>query len=336
MQKSATYEAQPKPMCESHAAQGVRRVAAIDIGTVTCRMLVADVDASGEIHELTREYAITNLGEGVDATHRLKPEAIERVAVTVKQYLAKLDAICAAKPTATPPRVVAIATSASRDAENSADFSNRLHDLGVDVRVIPGETEAALSFAGATAEFPGEQAVVVDVGGGSTEVVAGAAGEAPALAHSFDIGCRRVTERFLPSDPPTNEEIASARCWMREEMAPYFRRIHDEKLSGGRMVAVAGTATTMVSIREKMAEYDSSRVHKARVTREELDEIARNLATKPLSARRNVVGLDPGRAPVIVAGCLILQTVMDLLGVDSFTVSESDILQGIVLRVTAD
>lgn len=316
--------------------RGVRRVAAIDIGTVTCRMLVADVDESGRLYELTREYAIANLGEGVDATRRLKPEAIDRVAEIVERYLAKLKALCAAEPEAIEPRIVAIATSASRDAENSAEFTSRLHNLGVDVRVIPGELEAALSFAGATAEFPGERVVVVDVGGGSTEVVAGSAGESPELAHSFDIGCRRITERFLASDPPTADEISSARRWMRKEMEPYFGRIRAANPSYGRMIAVAGTATTMVSIRESMAEYDSARVHKACVSREDLDEIERRLATIPLAARKNVIGLDPGRAPVIVAGCLILQTIMDLLGADSFTVSESDILQGIVLRMTAD
>ena len=316
--------------------RGVRRVAAIDIGTVTCRMLVADVDEVGRLRELTREYAIANLGEGVDATHRLKPEAIDRVAEIVERYLAKLKALCATEPEAIKPRIVAIATSASRDAENSTEFTSRLHNLGVDVRVIPGELEAALSFTGATAEFPGERVVVVDVGGGSTEVVAGSAGESPELAHSFDIGCRRITERFLASDPPTADEISSARRWMRKEMEPYFGRIRAANPSYGRMIAVAGTATTMVSIRESMAEYDSGRVHKARISREDLDKIERRLATVPLAARKNVIGLDPGRAPVIVAGCLILQTIMDLLGTDSFTVSESDILQGIVLRMTAD
>ena len=313
----------------------VCRVAAIDIGTVTCRMLVADVDAQGGMRELCREYAIANLGEGVDATHRLKPQAIERVAGIVKRYLAKLESLNDAvyNPFSLKPRIVALATSASRDAENAADFTNRMRDLGVEVRVIPGELEAALSFSGATAEFPGESAVVVDVGGGSTEVVAGQSGNAPALAKSFDIGCRRMTERFLKTDIPTKAEIEAARTWMRDQMAPYFAELHSHGFTGARMVAVAGTATTVVSIREAMETYDSSRVHKARVTRGQLDDIASCLGSQPLTTRRQTVGLDPDRAPVIVAGFLILQTIMDLLGVSEFTVSESDILQGIVLRV---
>ena len=313
----------------------VCRVAAIDVGTVTCRMLVADVDAQGGMRELCREYAIANLGEGVDATHRLKPQAIERVADIVKRYLAKLESLNDAvyNPFSLKPRIVALATSASRDAENAADFTNRMRDLGVEVRVIPGELEAALSFSGATAEFPGESAVVVDVGGGSTEVVAGQSGNAPALAKSFDIGCRRMTERFLKTDIPTKAEIEAARTWMRDQMAPYFAELHSHGFTGARMVAVAGTATTVVSIREAMETYDSSRVHKARVTRGQLDAIAGRLGSQPLTIRRQTVGLDPDRAPVIVAGFLILQTIMDLLGVSEFTVSESDILQGIVLRV---
>lgn len=313
----------------------VCRVAAIDIGTVTCRMLVADVDAQGGMRELCREYAIANLGEGVDATHRLKPQAIERVAGIVERYLAKLELLNDAvhNPFSLKPRIVALATSASRDAENAADFTNRMRDLGVEVRVIPGELEAALSFSGATAEFPGESAVVVDVGGGSTEVVAGQSGNAPALAKSFDIGCRRMTERFLKTDIPTKAEIEAARTWMRDQMAPYFADLHSHGFTGARMVAVAGTATTVVSIREAMETYDSSRVHKARVTRGQLDGIASRLGSQPLATRRQTVGLDPDRAPVIVAGFLILQTIMDLLGVSEFTVSESDILQGIVLRV---
>ena len=273
----------------------VCRVAAIDIGTVTCRMLVADVDAQGGMRELCREYAIANLGEGVDATHRLKPQAIERVAGIVKRYLAKLELLNDAvhNPFSLKPRIVALATSASRDAENAADFTNRMRDLGVDVRVIPGELEAALSFSGATAEFPGESAVVVDVGGGSTEVVAGRSGNAPVLAKSFDIGCRRMTERFLKTDIPTKAEIEVARTWVRDQMAPYFAELHSHGFTGARMVAVAGTATTVVSIREAMETYDSSCVHKARVTRGQLDDIASCLGSQPLATRRQTVGLVP-------------------------------------------
>lgn len=331
-----------------------RRFAVIDIGTVTCRMLVADVDDTGVLHELVREYAIANLGEGVDATHRLKPEAIERVATIIERYLSILGELPEAQTH--PARIVALATSASRDAENADEFERRLAELGIFLQVIPGEEEASLSFAGAASAFPHEDVVVVDVGGGSTEVIAGRSGEPPSFIHSFNVGCRRVTERFLHSDPPTTDELETARCWIREQTAPLLEGLRAQNAAGvlaraaacpddspsvavarmPRMVAVAGTATSVVSMREGMEVYDRARVHKANVTRAQLAEITSALAAVPLDRRRQTVGLDPDRAPVIVAGLLVLAEVMALLGADSFTVSESDILQGMVLRAALE
>lgn len=307
------------------------RYAAIDIGTVTCRMLVVDVGESG-FHELTREYAITNLGEGVDATGELKPEAMERVVRAIDGFLAVRDSLS----TSDHPviRTVAVATSAARDARNAADFAARLRERGIELSVIPGSREAALSFSGASIDFPGERLMVVDVGGGSTEVVMGTGGAEPSCAHSFNVGCRRVTEKFLASDPPALEELARARAWIREQMASWFADQAKEAASLERVVAVAGTATTVVSIRERMETYDSSRVHKARVSRQNLLEVYERLAALPLSERIQVVGLDPKRAPVMVAGLLILLEVLDFAGIDAFTVSETDILHGITLAVS--
>ena len=176
--------------------------------------------------------------------------------------------------------------------------------------------------------------MVVDVGGGSTEVVMGVGGAEPLRAHSFNVGCRRVTEKFLASDPPAPEELVRARAWIREQMASWFAEQSEEAADFERVVAVAGTATTVVSIRDCMETYDSSRVHKARVSRQELLEVYERLAALPLSARKKVVGLDPKRAPVMVAGLLILLEVLDFAGVDAFTVSETDILHGITLAVS--
>lgn len=307
------------------------RYAAIDIGTVTCRMLVVDVDESG-LHELAREYAITNLGEGVDATGELKPEAIDRVARAIDGFLAVRDSL--STPDHPVVRTVAVATSAARDARNAADFAARLRERGIELSVIPGSREAALSFSGASIDFSGERLMVVDVGGGSTEVVMGTGGAEPLCAHSFNVGCRRVTEKFLASDPPAPEELAQARAWIREQMASWFADQAKEAASLERAIAVAGTATTVVSIRERMETYDSSRVHKARVSRQELLEVYERLAALPLSERKQVVGLDPKRAPVMVAGLLILLEVLDFAGVDAFTVSETDILHGITLAVS--
>mgnify|MGYP004610863455 FL=1 len=307
------------------------RYAAIDIGTVTCRMLVVDADESG-LRELTREYAITNLGEGVDATGELKPEAIDRVVRAIDGFLAVRDSL--STPDHPVVRTVAVATSAARDARNAAEFAARLRERGIELSVIPGSREAALSFSGASIDFSGERLMVVDVGGGSTEVVMGTGGAEPLCAHSFNVGCRRVTEKFLASDPPAPEELAPARAWIHEQMASWFADQAKEAALLERVVAVAGTATTVVSIRERMETYDSSRVHKALVSRQDLLEVYERLAALPLSERMQVVGLDPKRAPVMVAGLLILLEVLDFTGIDAFTVSETDILHGITLAVS--
>ena len=304
------------------------RYAAIDIGTVTCRMLVADIDEEGLLRELDREYAITNLGEGVDASGVLKPEAMSRVLDVVARYQEVLSDF---ERSGRPVRVTAVATSAARDARNAGEFEHLLAERGIELSVIPGAREAALSFAGASCYFLGERLLVVDIGGGSTEVVAGRAGGDPVRARSFDIGCRRVTEKFLASDPPSDRELECARQWTREGMRPFFEELRASGFFLDRLVAVAGTATTVVAVRERMRVYDTARVHKALVTRTDLDAVSERLQSVALSERERIVGLDPGRAPVIVAGMVILQTVLDLAGVDSFTVSESDILHGIVL-----
>lgn len=267
----ATHLTDPAPTCTAPGTLRPGRYAAIDIGTVTCRMLVADIDEAGALHELRREYAITNLGEGVDASGVLKPEAMQRVADVVARYQAILDA-CEPEDGG-GITVTAVATSASRDARNADEFVALLADAGITLTVVPGEREAALSFAGASCDFAGERILVVDVGGGSTELVAGRAGEAPVQAHSFDIGCRRVTEKFLEADPPSDEELGRARAWIAEEMRSYFDDLGAGGFAPERVVAVAGTATSVVAVHERMAEYDSSRVHRSVVERAVLNEV---------------------------------------------------------------
>lgn len=313
------------------AGKNARRFAAIDIGTVTSRMLVADV-VGGRVVPVAKEYEITNLGEGVDATGVLKPEAMERVANAIDRYLGIRDALDT--PDSPVLSTACMATSAARDAENAAEFASMLAARGLKLAVIPGEKEAALSFRGASSDFAGETILVVDVGGGSTELVVGEAGAFPQKAHSFNIGCRRMTERFLQGDPPASSELSSARAWCAEQFAGFFATL-PAGCAVDRMVAVAGTATTAVSIREAMETYDSARVHGATVTREQLEGITQRLASLPLAEREQVVGLDPRRAPVITAGMVILEEVMRAAGVDAFTASESDILQGMVLDLAS-
>lgn len=308
------------------------RVAAIDIGTVTSRLFVADVDGSG-VRTVVRRSEITNLGVGVDATGRLAPEAIDCTVAQVAQYRAAIDECCAQVPL---DRMVALATSASRDAENADEFVARLRDVGVELSVIPGAREAELSFLGASNDFRDEDLLFADIGGGSTELVFGRADAAPGAlvpqvtmhaAHSFDVGCRRLTERFLASDPPSEPELAAARAWVRETLAPFF----DRGCAVQRLVAVAGTPTSVVAVRDALVLYDSSRVHGARVTRAEFDEVAARLTAMPLEARMRVPGIQPKRAGVFPAGALILGEVMQLAGLQEFTACESDILMGIVL-----
>lgn len=304
------------------------RYAAIDIGTVTCRMLVADMGPNG-ISEVSREYEITNLGEGVDATGELSRAAMERVAKTIKRYLAARDSLSDAQHPVV--RTIAVATSAARDARNAAEFAELLRGAGLELSVIPGALEAALSFRGASADFSGERLFVVDVGGGSTEVVAGEGARDALFSRSFNVGCRRMTERFFRSDPPAPDEIERARAWVREQVAPWFSEVWASGFAPERLVAVAGTATTVVSVREGMAVYDASRVHGAAVSRAELDDVCDRLGSMPLEERREVAGLDPARAPVIVAGLVILQEVLAAAGADGFAASESDILHGMVM-----
>lgn len=308
------------------------RIAAIDIGTVTSRLFVADVDEAG-VAVVRRESAITNLGEGVDATGVLSDEAIERTVAQVASYKAAIDEASSERAV---DRVVALATSASRDARNASVFVDRLREVGVELTVIPGSREAELSFLGASFDFRDENLLFADIGGGSTELVFGRAetdGEALvprvglAAAHSFNVGVRRMTERFLAGDPPTEGQMAEARAWARNELAPFF----GQGLTCERLVAVAGTPTSVVAVRDALVPYDPRRVHGARVSRAQLEAVAERMCAMPLGERMKVKGLQPKRAGVFPAGLVILGVVMELAGIEEFTVSESDILMGIVL-----
>lgn len=308
-----------------------QRIAAIDIGTVTCRLLVAETDGVA-LREVARQSNITNLGEGVDATGVLKPEAMQRVFDTVAGFLSTIRDLDAKDPAQSgPSRIIAMATSASRDASNAADFVAGLAALGVSLSVIPGSKEAALSFLGAGRDFLGKPILVSDIGGGSTEIIAGIAGQEPLFAHSFNIGCRRVTERFFAHDPQTQEEANTARLWIREQFDPFFQQMLNAGFVPEHVVSVAGTATSVVSIRDCMEVYDSARVHGAFVSGDELDSVYNQLASLPLEQRMQVVGLQPQRAAVINAGTVILQEVLRAAQCNGFVASESDILHGIVL-----
>jgi len=308
-------------MTDSH------RLAAIDIGTVTTRLLVADVSAAG-IVEVTRSTDITHLGEGLTASGRLSADAMTRVSDVIAGYVATMDGLQV-------EHFEAVATSASRDAANADEFLELLAFNGVVPQVVAGSREAYLSFLGATSGLDAQTVLIDDIGGGSTELVLGSAsGPVGArevdieLARSVDVGSRRLTEMFLNSDPPTRAELDRARSFAADEFRSYFDAL---KVRPRALVSVAGTATSVASVLEAMEPYDSERVHGMVVTGAQVADVLETLAAMPLERRRRVVGLHPERAGVIVAGILVLETVMALAGVDSTIVSEHDILYGILL-----
>lgn len=305
------------------------RYAAIDIGTVTARLLVADVDANGVLAPVAKRYRICDLGEGVDRTGMLSEAAVERVLSAVDDYLAVISACdTEADPVCS---TMAVATSATRDAANADVLLDALAARGLALEVISGAREAELTFAGATSSWPGESCMVLDVGGGSSEVSLGRAGSKPTLAHSFDLGSRRCTERYLVSDPPTEPELRECERVVKAELRAWAAAAPCAELEADRMIAVAGAATSIVSMLEEMDPYDAERVHGAIVKREELEALVERLAAMPLAERQQVIGLDPGRAPVIVAGLLIILQTMRVFDRTKLTVSENDILQGMVL-----
>ncbi|MBI5232294.1 MAG: Ppx/GppA family phosphatase [Coriobacteriales bacterium] len=304
-----------------------RRIGAIDIGTVTVRLLIADVTANS-IEPVVRSTDITHLGEGLTQTGRLSDAAMARVAGVVGRYADQIS-------TAGVDACTAIATSASRDATNGEDFLGLLAAEGIEPQIIDGDREARLAFLGATHGLTGRGLLVVDLGGGSTELVVGDVVECDgrreesiAAARSIDVGSKRVTEIILHGDPPTPSELDAARTWIADEIRPYFDALRQPPTA---MFAVAGTATTLSAIKLGMAVYDPDRIHGSRLTRRDLAELLSMLAVLPLDERKHVVGLDPGRAPVIVAGALELETVLALAGLDSATTSEHDILHGILV-----
>jgi exopolyphosphatase/guanosine-5'-triphosphate,3'-diphosphate pyrophosphatase len=299
------------------------RVAVVDLGSNSTRLLVAEVE-DGALAEIERHTNVTRLAEGVDATGRLADAAIERVFGALATYREAIDEQGA-------ERVVAVATSAVRDAANGDDFRARMHErFGIDARIISGDEEARLTFLGATAARPpDERAVVIDIGGGSTELVVGRAGGAPEFHVSTQAGSVRQTERHLPSDPVPAGEVRA----LREEVRGIVEGAVPAEVRSGVQegIAVAGTATSLAAIDQRLDPYDPDRVHGYRLTLEAAERILRELAALPLDERREVPGLHPDRAPTIVAGAGILTEAMAAVGLDSAEISEADILHGAAL-----
>jgi exopolyphosphatase/guanosine-5'-triphosphate,3'-diphosphate pyrophosphatase len=300
----------------------VPRVAAVDIGTNSTRLLVADVE-SGHIHDLERETRVTRLGEGVDKRRRLLPLPIARVRNALSDYRRALESLGA-------ERTLAIATSAIRDAENGEAFLGEVEwSYGFATRLLTGHDEAMMMFRGVTCERAlDEDTVIVDIGGGSTELVAGGP-DGVRWHDSLDIGSVRLTERLLTSDPPGADELESCASAVRALLA---ERVPDEIRGATRSaVGVAGTITSIAALALGLDEYDRDRVHGFELTAAALGEQLRRLASVPLAQRRALKPLDPDRAPVIVAGAVIACETLAFFELERMEISERDILDGAVL-----
>jgi exopolyphosphatase / guanosine-5'-triphosphate,3'-diphosphate pyrophosphatase len=303
----------------------VKRVAAVDIGTNSVRLLVADGDGTGrEAHvvPLDRRMRITRLGQGVDRTRALAPEAIERTVAVLREYRGAIEEHGVTSVRAT-------ATSAARDSTNREEFFAAAHDaLGVTPELLSGEEEAALSFLGATAQLDAPAPyLVVDIGGGSTEFVLGT--DAPTALVSLDMGCVRITEQFLHSDPPAPEELSNAIAVVRDLVAD-VPRVIPGALDAPTLVGLAGTVTTVAAIELGLAEYDAEAIHHFRLGRAAVEDVFRTLATETAAERAANPGLEPGRVDVIVGGVAVLAGILRVLGFDEVLVSEADILDGLV------
>jgi exopolyphosphatase / guanosine-5'-triphosphate,3'-diphosphate pyrophosphatase len=303
------------------------RVAAVDIGTNSTRLLAADVVDGRLAAELERQTEVTRLGEGVDATGRLSAEPMDRVFEQCARYRERIDALGT-------ERVVAVLTSAVRDAANGEEFRQELRRrFGFDARVVSGEREARLTYRGATSwREHDEPLLVVDIGGGSTELVVGAGDDIEYYA-STQIGSVRFTERYLSHDPPPPRELAACRDAVRAGLESAVPAPVRERPGDG--VAVAGTPTSFAAIELRLEPYDRDRVHGHRLARESVEQILAVLAALPLPARRQVPGLHPDRAPTIVAGIVVLIEVMRSFGLEEIKVSERDLLHGAALEAAA-
>lgn len=297
------------------------RVAAIDLGTVSSRLLLAVV-RGGAIVESSKRTVITDLGEGVDATGRFSDGAVRRVLDACGGFMRDIAGFC-------PDRVCTTLTSAARDASNGERLLLELEALGLRPQVIPGEVEARLTFYGVAHDFGGQRIAVADSGGGSTELAVGAYRPGNPLSldrvMSLDIGCRRVTERFWGAEVPSDAQLDKAASWVAPQFQTYWEQL-DRRLD--RLVAVGGTVTTLVALLERLAVYDSKLVHLHELSRAHVEDcigLMRGLTAEEIG---RLPGVQPKRAPVILAGAVVIRELMAAGGYDSLTVSENSLLAG--------
>lgn len=303
--------------------QGKNIKGVIDIGTNSCRLFIAELENTSEgkkiKRELVKDVEIVKLGEGVNKTHNLNPNAIKRTLDCLKKYKEKASSYGV-------ENIRAFATSAVRDAENRDIFLQEVSKLGIKIECISGKTEATLNFLGNSLVFK-DRILVVDIGGGSTEFTLGK-DKSIDFIQSINIGAVRATEKFFSDNDYSEEKLEKCKAWIRKNLE-ILKTIKDRDF---KLIGVAGTATTQISVREKMEIYDSSKVHMATLTLDELKENLSLFLSKNFEGRKNIIGLEEKRADVIIAGTLILLTILEELNQDKIIISESDNLSGAITR----
>lgn len=309
----------------------MERVACIDIGTVTCRLAVAEVEGD-KVQRLAKSSTICNLGQDLTATGMICDEARDRVLACIDQCLASIA-------TSAAQVVCCTLTSAARDANNSNELLSALEGRGLKPMVIPGEVEGSLTFLGVAQDFPGQRILVADNGGGSTELALGtlsATGLELEAVRSENVGCRRITERFLSAgDPPSPDDIAAARAFAD---GPFATAATEERISENRparLIVTGGTVTSLVAIEKRLQPYDPRQVHLAALSRAQVEGLVTKLASMAVAQRRELPGLQPKRAGVILGGAVAIAELMAQTGFDELTVSESDLLFGLSLCAAA-
>jgi exopolyphosphatase / guanosine-5'-triphosphate,3'-diphosphate pyrophosphatase len=302
------------------------RLAGVDIGTLTCRLLIADLSSHGRLKEVRSDRRILRLGEGVDQTKRLSGAAIDRVLQCFREWREMIDA-------AAVDAVAVVATSAVRDAANRDEFLGRMaREAGVEVEILTGEEEARRTLLGIRSGLPAGiiDLLALDIGGGSTEFILDRPGQAP-IIHSIDIGVVRLCERLLRHDPPTDEEIRQAREWVAIETKAAVAGMDDYQKA--TFVGTAGSITSLAAMAQKLPDYEPSRVHNYMLKLDAIRELEQTLLSHKKDDRTGLPGLEKGREEVIAAGAIIIRTIMETLEEKECIVSDLGLREGVLLEL---
>ena len=304
------------------------RLAGVDIGTLTCRLLIADLAPSGQLIEVRSDRRILRLGEGVDHAKHLSGAAVDRVLQCLKEWRELIDA-SAVDATA------AVATSAVRDAVNRDEFLDRVkRETGFEIELISGEEEARRTLLGIRSGLPVgvTDLLALDIGGGSTEFILDRSGQAP-IVRSIDIGVVRLCERVLHHDPPTEDEVRQAREWVVRETRAAVAGMHNYQTA--TFVGTAGTVTSLAAMAQKLPAYEPARIHNYELQLSTIQEVEQTLLSRKKSDRAGLPGLEKGREEVIAAGTIIIRTVMETLGMSRVLVSDLGLREGVLINLAS-